>query len=89
MMSDAEQAMSAVLRAARPLDGVHGAEGGLHGRAIRTWLVDPLCGTRNFATKKPVVAVNLALRVEPDVAAADAGTHSTLLDLVRRHFLTA
>ncbi|MFJ3905556.1 inositol monophosphatase family protein [Streptomyces sp. NPDC090025] len=60
----AEEAILAVLRAARPGDAVHGEEGGRRGAADagRTWLVDPLCGTLNFAVGSRLVAVNVALR---------------------------
>jgi myo-inositol-1(or 4)-monophosphatase len=60
----AEQAILEVLRAARPGDAILGEEGGRTGRAdaARTWLVDPLCGTLNFAAQTPLIAVNVALR---------------------------
>ena len=38
--------------------------------AAREWLVDPLCGTRNFAATTPLVAVNVALRADGRVLAA-------------------
>ena len=39
----------------------------------RTWLVDPLCGTLNYAATTPLVAVNVALRDgAEDLAAAVA-----------------
>ena len=66
----AERAISEVLHAARPADAVLGEEHGLSGHADRTWLVDPMCGTLNFAAGTPVVAVNVALRVGSDVTAA-------------------
>jgi myo-inositol-1(or 4)-monophosphatase len=61
---EAEQAILDVLRAARPDDAVLGEESGLTGSGIadRTWLVDPLCGTLNFAARTTLVAVNVALR---------------------------
>jgi myo-inositol-1(or 4)-monophosphatase len=61
---DAEQAIRDVIRAARPGDAFEGEESGLLGSltAERTWLVDPLCGTLNFAARTPLVAVNVALR---------------------------
>jgi myo-inositol-1(or 4)-monophosphatase len=60
----AEQAILDVLRAARPEDSVLGEEGGQQGaeRADRQWLVDPLCGTLNYAVGNMLVAVNVALR---------------------------
>ncbi|HEX6475075.1 MAG TPA: inositol monophosphatase family protein [Candidatus Limnocylindria bacterium] len=60
---DAERAIVEVLRRHRPDDHVIGEEGG-HTPGSgdgRTWLVDPLCGTANFAAGIPAVAVNVAL----------------------------
>lgn len=68
----AERAIRSVLRAARPDDAVVGEEAGRTGPdgAARTWLVDPLCGTLNFAARTPLVAVNVALRAGDDVPVA-------------------
>ncbi|MFJ8162318.1 inositol monophosphatase family protein [Streptomyces sp. NPDC096136] len=68
---DAEEAILGVIRAARPDDAVLGEEGGQQGAlgAGRQWLVDPLCGTLNYAVGTMLVAVNVALR---DGAAAVA-----------------
>jgi myo-inositol-1(or 4)-monophosphatase len=67
----AEKAILDVIRAARPHDAVLGEEGGQQGAAgaARQWLVDPLCGTLNYAVGNMLVAVNVALR---DGAAAVA-----------------
>ncbi|MFJ2645626.1 inositol monophosphatase family protein [Streptomyces sp. NPDC087420] len=67
----AEEAILDVIRAARPDDAVLGEEGGQQGAADgeRQWLVDPLCGTLNYAVGTLLVAVNVALR---DGAAAVA-----------------
>ncbi|MEU1688968.1 inositol monophosphatase family protein [Micromonospora sp. NPDC005707] len=72
---EAEQAILGVLRAARPDDAVLGEEGGQQGAAdaARQWLVDPLCGTLNYAVGNMLVAVNVALR---DGAAAVADPFS-------------
>ncbi|MFI8997776.1 inositol monophosphatase family protein [Streptomyces sp. NPDC053542] len=72
---DAEKAILGVLRAARPDDAVLGEEGGQQGatEATRQWLVDPLCGTLNYAVGNMLVAVNVALR---DGAAAVADPFS-------------
>lgn len=61
---EAEQAILDVVHAARPGDAFLGEEAGLLGPrgAGRTWLVDPLCGTLNFAARTPMVGVNVALR---------------------------
>lgn len=69
---EAEQAILDLLRSARPDDAVLGEESGRTGAgdADRTWLVDPLCGTLNFAARTPLVAVNVALRSGTDVTAA-------------------
>ncbi|MEO3816104.1 inositol monophosphatase family protein [Plantactinospora sp. B24E8] len=69
---EAEQAILDLLRSARPDDAVLGEESGRSGAgdADRTWLVDPLCGTLNFAARTPLVAVNVALRTGTDVTAA-------------------
>ncbi len=60
----AEEAVLDVLRAARPDDAVTGEESGATGAAGagRRWLVDPLCGTLNYAVGNMLVAVNVALR---------------------------
>jgi myo-inositol-1(or 4)-monophosphatase len=61
---EAEQAMIAILRRERPDDGVLGEEIGSAGAAAaaRVWLLDPLCGTLNYAARMRVAAVNVALR---------------------------
>ncbi|MFD7553047.1 MULTISPECIES: inositol monophosphatase family protein [unclassified Streptomyces] len=68
---EAEEAILGVVRAARPDDAVLGEEGGQRGGdgVGRQWLVDPLCGTLNYAVGNMLVAVNVALR---DGAAAVA-----------------
>lgn len=60
---DAERAIVEVITGARPEDAVEGEESGRSGdpAATRRWLVDPLCGTLNFAAETPLVAVNVAL----------------------------
>ncbi len=69
---DAEKAILEVLRAHRPHDAYHGEELGVSGSesADRAWLIDPLCGTANFAARTPLVAVNVALRDRGDITAA-------------------
>lgn len=68
----AERAIHDVIAEAFPGDAFLGEEGGLQGAAdaARTWLVDPLCGTLNFAARTPLVAVNVALREGGQVTAA-------------------
>lgn len=72
---EAEKTILGVIRAARPDDAVLGEEGGQQGAAdaMRQWLVDPLCGTLNYAVGNMLVAVNVALR---DGAAAVADPFS-------------
>lgn len=65
----AEQAIMDVLGKAHPEDGFVGEEFG-GAPAERTWLVDPLCGTVNYAARTPVVSVNVALRVGDGIAVA-------------------
>jgi len=67
----AEEAILGVIRAARPEDAVHGEESGRWGAAdaARQWLVDPLCGTLNYAVGNMLVAVNVALRDGPAAVA--------------------
>ena len=70
-----EAAIRAIVTAHRPDDAMIGEEDGRSGPddAAREWLVDPLCGTRNFAATTPLVAVNVALLDDSgDVAAASA-----------------
>lgn len=61
---EAERTILDVIRAARPDDAVLGEEGGQRGAAdaVRQWLVDPLCGTLNYAAGTMLAAVNVALR---------------------------
>jgi len=69
---EAENAMLALLRKERPDDRIVGEESGRSGRSDspRTWLVDPLCGTLNYAVRMRVVAVNVALRTGDSFSAA-------------------
>ena len=68
---EAEQAIVDVIRAERPSDAVLGEESGLTGSdSGRVWLVDPLCGTLNFAATTPLMAVNVALRSPEGITVA-------------------
>ncbi|MCF1509728.1 inositol monophosphatase family protein [Streptomyces glomeratus] len=71
----AEKSILEVIRAARPDDALLGEESGRQGAAgaERLWMVDPLCGTLNYAAGTMLVAVNVALR---DGAAAVADPFS-------------
>ncbi|MEU8254379.1 inositol monophosphatase family protein [Micromonospora inaquosa] len=69
---EAEKAILDVLRVARPQDAVVGEETGRTGTGEngRTWLVDPLCGTLNYAARTMLVAVNVALHTGTGSAVA-------------------
>ncbi|GGR70480.1 phosphatase [Micromonospora fulviviridis] len=69
---EAEKAILDVLRAARPDDLVVAEESGRTGTGGngRTWLVDPLCGTLNYAVRNMLVSVNVALRAGTQVVVA-------------------
>jgi myo-inositol-1(or 4)-monophosphatase len=69
---EAEKAILDIIRTARPADAVTGEESGRTGSdgAERMWLVDPLCGTLNYAARSMLVAVNVALRVGSDITVA-------------------
>lgn len=71
---EAERAIVEIIRAARPGDAVTAEESGDTGadRARRRWLVDPLCGTLNYAARTMLVAVNVALREGAEITAAAA-----------------
>jgi myo-inositol-1(or 4)-monophosphatase len=72
---EAEKAIVDVLRTARPDDLVLGEEGGHtgNGESDRLWLVDPLCGTVNFAARNMLASVNVALRADGQVTVAGSG----------------
>ncbi len=69
---EGEEAIRRFINGARPGDGILGEElVPTQSFTGRQWLVDPLCGTLNFAARTPLVAVNVA-RHDPrkrDVAA--------------------
>lgn len=69
---ESERTIRRVLATARPADGVVGEElGGTDALAAdRVWLVDPLCGTSNFAARTPLFAVNVVLREGGGIVAA-------------------
>jgi myo-inositol-1(or 4)-monophosphatase len=72
---DAEAAIMKVLTQQRPSDRRTGEESGASGAAgtPRRWLIDPLCGTLNFAATTPLAVVNVALlEDDTEIAAASA-----------------
>lgn len=72
---EAEAAIAAVVRAARPADGWLGEETGAgSGTSPYTWIVDPIDGTRNFVRGIPLWAVLVACEhAEHGVVAAAVG----------------
>ena len=73
-----ERAILDVIRRARPDDGFLGEELGDAGAATRdrVWLVDPLCGTLNYAATTPLFCVNVALRGPDGTEVAAVGDPS-------------
>ncbi|MGC4109735.1 MAG: inositol monophosphatase family protein [Nocardioides sp.] len=70
---EAESAIRAVLNEHRPGDAQLGEEHGASGpESPRRWLIDPLCGTRNFAAGLPLSSRNVALEVDGVVSACAA-----------------
>lgn len=71
-----ERAILQVIGEARPQDGFVGEELGQVGGAAggRVWLVDPLCGTVNYAAMTPLFSVNVAL-TQGGVTTAAAVAH--------------
>jgi len=71
---DAENAIMSILAKHRPNDARTGEETGTSGTTSspRRWLIDPLCGTANFAATTPLVVVNVALIAELGSIAAVA-----------------
>jgi fructose-1,6-bisphosphatase/inositol monophosphatase family enzyme len=69
---DGEHAIRAVIGDARPNDGFVGEEtrASRGSESGRCWLVDPLCGTLNYAAGTPLAAVNVALVDSTGVVAA-------------------
>lgn len=67
----AERAIIDVVRKHRPSDMIVGEESGSIGSGgSRRWLVDPLCGTLNFAAETPLAVVNVAVREGDEYVAA-------------------
>ncbi|AGL13917.1 inositol monophosphatase [Actinoplanes sp. N902-109] len=69
---DAEAAVVALLHDQRPGDAVLGEESGRSGPGGngREWLVDPLCGTLNYAVQTTLACVNVALREDGEATVA-------------------
>ncbi len=60
---------------------------GRQGSAARRWIIDPLCGTRNFAYRLPAVATNIALleRDKPVLGVVAVSPGSDLVWAVADH----
>src|SRR5581483_1291935 len=58
------------LTSAFPEYGVLGEESGLSGSGERFWVIDPICGTTNYAIGLPVYNVNVALVEDGSVTCA-------------------
>ena len=65
-----EEAIRETIATYRPDDAFEGEETGGAGDSERRWLVDPLCGTLNYAAQTPLAAVNVALTTPAGVQAA-------------------
>lgn len=59
-----ERALREVIQHHRPADGVIGEEFAETGNARRTWILDPIDGTKNFIRGVPIWATLIALRDE-------------------------
>ncbi|WP_083958148.1 histidinol-phosphatase [Herbidospora mongoliensis] len=62
-----EEAIRGTLRRARPRDAVIGEEFGKTGYGMRSWVIDPIDGTKNFVRGVPVWATLIALMDEGQV----------------------
>ncbi len=59
---EAEQAIRAILAAERPNDGIHGEEfGSGKGTSGYLWVLDPIDGTKAFATGRPLFGILIGL----------------------------
>ena len=58
---EAERVIRENLKRARPRDAVKGEEFGVTGEAERTWIIDPIDGTKNYVRGVPVWATLIAL----------------------------
>src|ERR1043165_8629975 len=68
---EAETAIRTILTEPRPQAAQLGEEHGASGpESPRRWLVDPLCGTRNFGAGLPLMSTNVALSESGALSAA-------------------
>jgi myo-inositol-1(or 4)-monophosphatase len=81
---EAERAISELLRAERPDDGLLGEEGaGVEGSSGRRWVVDPLDGTTNYLYGNPAWCVSVA------VEDSDGGLAGVVFDATRNEAFCA
>ncbi|MFM8236456.1 MAG: inositol monophosphatase family protein [Actinomycetota bacterium] len=59
-----EQGLREILAAERPDDGILGEEFGVSGSTERTWILDPIDGTKNYVRGVPIWATLIALEVD-------------------------
>ncbi|MEO3862273.1 histidinol-phosphatase [Acrocarpospora sp. B8E8] len=62
-----EEAIRGTLRRARPRDAIIGEEFGKTGYGMRSWVIDPIDGTKNYVRGVPVWATLIALMEEGKV----------------------
>jgi myo-inositol-1(or 4)-monophosphatase len=81
VVTDADVAVEQLIRARLQAHdagvGVVGEERGGDASGAAYWLVDPICGTRNFASGVPLWCVNIALVEDDRVTVAAIGDAST------------
>lgn len=63
----AEESIRGHLERARPRDAVYGEEFGAEGHGDRTWIIDPIDGTKNFVRGVPVWATLIGLVEDGEV----------------------
>ncbi|WP_433501627.1 histidinol-phosphatase [Sphaerimonospora sp. CA-214678] len=63
----AEEAIRGTLRRARPRDAIVGEEYGSTGDGTRSWIVDPIDGTKNYVRGVPVWATLIALMEQGEI----------------------
>jgi myo-inositol-1(or 4)-monophosphatase len=73
----AEDAIRAVLTERTPDLAIVGEERGGDGGDGPHWLIDPICGTRNYASHMPLYSTNLALVIDDVVRVAAVGDGTT------------
>lgn len=62
-----EQALRAQIAESSPGDAILGEEFGTTGQAERTWIIDPIDGTKNYVRGVPVWATLIALRIGGEI----------------------